>query len=137
MSTVFKAIDELRIIRGEDAALEFSTILSHYHLNGVNDTSFNREESMVPKVVKKESKGNATNNDSLTQLLDSMTKTKGEEKKQKTTVIKEKEVNDVLLNSIETGKRKRKKVVINEDEDDLFEVKKSEGVKKKKKKTKD
>jgi hypothetical protein len=63
MSTVFKAIDELRIIRGEDAALEFSTILSHYHLNGVNDTSFNREESMVPKVVKK---GNATNNDSLT-----------------------------------------------------------------------
>ena len=66
-----------------------------------------------------------------------MTKTKGEEKKQKTTVIKEKEINDVLLNTIETGKRKRKKVVINEDEDDLFEVKKSEGVKKKKKKAKD
>ena len=58
MSTVFKAIDELRITRGEDAALEFSTILSHYHLNGVNDTSFNqREQPMISKVTKKGSKG--------------------------------------------------------------------------------
>ena len=137
MSTVFKAIDELRITRGEDAALEFSTILSHYHLNGVNDTS-QREQPMISKVTKKGSKGD-TQNDSLTQLLDSMTKpaAKGEEKKQKATVIKEKEVKDVLLNSIETGKRKRKKAVANEDEEDLFEVKKSESIKKKKKKAKE
>jgi hypothetical protein len=72
MSTVFKAIDELRITRGEDAALEFSTILSHYHLNGVNDTSFNqREDSMVAKVAKKGGIGGDTatfqnQNDSLT-----------------------------------------------------------------------
>lgn len=139
MSTVFKAIDELRITRGEDAALEFSTILSHYHLNGVNDTSFNqREQPIISKVTKKGSKGD-TQNDSLTQLLDSMTKpaAKGEEKKQKATVIKEKEVKDVLLNSIETAKRKRKKAVANEDEEDLFEVKKSESIKKKKKKAKE
>ena len=92
---------------------------------------------MIAKVTKKGSKGD-TQNDSLTQLLDSMTKpaAKGEEKKQKATVIKEKEVKDVMLNSIETGKRKRKKAVANEDEEDLFEVKKSESIKKKKKKAK-
>jgi len=62
---------------------------------------------------------------------------KGEEKKSKATVIKEKEVKDVLLNSIETGKRKRKKVINNEEEEDLFEVKKSDSIKKKKKKARE
>jgi hypothetical protein len=38
MSTVFKAIDELRMTRGEDAALEFSSILSHYHLHGIDSS---------------------------------------------------------------------------------------------------
>ena len=94
---------------------------------------------MIPIVQKKGGKEEASLNDSLTQLIDSMTKParKGEEKKSKATVIKEKEVKDVLLNSIETGKRKRKKVINNEEEEDLFEVKKSDSIKKKKKKARE
>ncbi len=88
MSTVLRAIDELRITRGEDAAMEFSSILSHYHLNGVNDQSFHQKHKedtlLIQKVAKNGAKPDSHQNDSLTQLLDSMTKptnSKGEEKK--------------------------------------------------------
>ena len=82
MTTVFKAIDELRHIRGEDAAMEFSSILSHYHLNGANDTSYlqsKQDDSFIPKDTK--SKKNRNDTDSLTQLLNSMSNGKQNERK--------------------------------------------------------